>query len=196
MKRLAALLLLCAWHSAQAAQAELCYDYGCSHKEIVAFSNNEMHAVEQQFAGVKSPADERQAISVAVGMLLQDAGKRTPIHNDKGGNLADDGMEGRMDCIDHSHTTTALLHMLDDAHLLRFYQPLEPVERAPLLVNVHWSAQIRQKDNGDLYVVDTWFFDNGHPAVVMPLAEWHRGASPDPDKEKGADQLAKAPEHE
>ncbi len=195
MKRLAALALLLAVPPAQAIQAELCYDYGCAHKETIAFSNNEMHAVEQQFTAVKSPADERQAISVAIGMLLHDAGTRTPIHNDKGGNFADGDAEGRMDCIDHSHTTTSLLHMLDADHLLRFHQVLEPIERAPLIVNPHWSAQIRQKDSGDLYVVDTWFFDNGHPAVVMPLADWHSGASPDPDAGV-TDQLVKANTHE
>jgi hypothetical protein len=27
-------------------------------------------------------------------------------------------------------------------------------------------------------VVDSWFFDNGQPAVVMPLAQWHAGEGP------------------
>ena len=28
------------------------------------------------------------------------------------------------------------------------------------------------------YVVDSWFFDNGEPAAVMPLARWQAGESP------------------
>ncbi len=28
------------------------------------------------------------------------------------------------------------------------------------------------------YVVDSWFVDNGEPAVVLPLAEWLNGGGP------------------
>ena len=31
---------------------------------------------------------------------------------------------------------------------------------------------------GEPYVVDSWFVDNGEPAVVLPLAEWLNGGGP------------------
>ena len=31
---------------------------------------------------------------------------------------------------------------------------------------------------GQRYVVDSWFVDNGEPAVVLPLAEWLKGGGP------------------
>jgi len=31
---------------------------------------------------------------------------------------------------------------------------------------------------GQRYVVDSWFVDNGEPAVVLPLAEWLNGGGP------------------
>ena len=31
---------------------------------------------------------------------------------------------------------------------------------------------------GERYVVDSWFVDNGEPAVVLPLAEWLNGGGP------------------
>ena len=31
---------------------------------------------------------------------------------------------------------------------------------------------------GERYVVDSWFVDNGEPAVVLPLAEWLKGGGP------------------
>ena len=54
-----------------------------------------------------------------------------------------------------------------------------------LLVLDHYSAQIEEisaggEEGGDRrYVVDSWFFDNGQSAVVMPLGRWMSGESPD-----------------
>jgi hypothetical protein len=31
---------------------------------------------------------------------------------------------------------------------------------------------------GERYAVDSWFVDNGEPAVVLPLAEWLNGGGP------------------
>ena len=61
---------------------------------------------------------------------------------------------------------------------------LPPVLRRRFLIFEHNAAQIEQTgggetaENGALYVVDSWFFDNGQPAVVMPLALWQSGESP------------------
>jgi hypothetical protein len=55
---------------------------------------------------------------------------------------------------------------------------LEPIERAPWVIDVHWAARIEQKDTGEQYVVDSWFFDNGEPAAIFTRDEWKRGAEP------------------
>ena len=38
-----------------------------------------------------------------------------------------------------------------------------------------------KKADGEVprFVVDSWFVDNGQPAVILPLAEWKEGAGPD-----------------
>ena len=55
---------------------------------------------------------------------------------------------------------------------------LEPVWRAPWLVDLHYSAAIEDLGDGLRYAVDSWFFDHGLPAVVLPLADWNKGWSP------------------
>jgi hypothetical protein len=93
-----------------------------------------------------------------------------------------------MDCIDHSTTTTRLLRLLDKRGWLRYHRVLDPESRRRFLVFEHYSAQIEEHvdnlpvttDPGSLrFVVDSWFFDNGHPAVVMPLASWLAGKGPE-----------------
>jgi hypothetical protein len=87
-----------------------------------------------------------------------------------------------MDCIDHSLSTTRLLKLLEARGSLRWHRVLEPeVRNWALVFPAHWSAAIEEKTGGEAqrFVVDSWFVDNGQPAVILPLAEWKEGAGPD-----------------
>ena len=69
--------------------------------------------------------------------------------------------------------------MLDERKWLRWHRVLEPQARYFLgLIANHWSAVIEASDGGR-YVVDSWFVNNGEPAVILPLDEWKKGAGPD-----------------
>lgn len=156
----------------------ICYDYGCAVQAQVTFDADNLAEIDALFDDDNSAALERASIQLAVGLMNHIAGQQTPIHNDKGGNYADDGVEGRMDCIDHSRTTTAYLKFLAARGLLQFHRVLEPIRRAPLLVDEHWSARIEEKATGVQYAVDSWFFNNGEPAAIFPLKTWLKGATP------------------
>ena len=93
------------------------------------------------------------------------AGEQTPVWRDKGGNYADGGENGKMDCIDHSTNTTAFLRLLEARGWLRFHDVLEPLMRRRFFFAVHWAARIRERETQKVYVVDSWYFDNGHPAA-------------------------------
>ena len=119
-----------------------------------------------------NPENERKLLAEAIGQLYAWGGEQSDIRNDRGGNFADSGIPGRMDCIDHSTTTTRLLKMLERHGLLRWHQVLEPVLRRRILIFDHWSALIEEKSTAQRYVVDSWFRDNGQPAVIMSLENW------------------------
>ena len=108
-----------------------------------------MHYADEQLAQIQallgtaeSAADERAKLSLAMGWLLGWAGQQTPVAADRGGNTADNGVYGRMDCIDHSTTGTRLLRMLEARGWLQFHRVLEPVQRVLYLFEVHYSAQV------------------------------------------------------
>jgi hypothetical protein len=103
-----------------------------------------------------------------------------------------------MDCIDHSTSTTRLLRMIEARGWLRFHRVLDPVRRSRFLLDQHFSAAVEETGSaaadpaaaGEMlkvgeglpaarFAVDSWFFDNGTPAVVMPLEDWLSGDSPD-----------------
>lgn len=160
----------------------VCFNYGCVAQVEAHFDQRQMNEVQGLLAAASNAADERQRLSLVVGRLLGWAGERTPIHADRGGNYADEGAFGRMDCIDHATTTTRLLHLLDGHGWLRFHRIVEAALRFRFLVFEHHAAQIEEVDTaasdepGARYVVDSWFRDNGQPAVVLPLESWLDGA--------------------
>ena len=58
---------------------------------------------------------------------------------------------------------------------------LPPLSASPTVFPANWSAVIEEKRGGAVsqFVVDSWFVDNGQPAVILPLADWKKGAGPD-----------------
>ncbi len=182
----------------------VCYNYGCLSEDEVLYSEAQMLAVGDLLGDAQSAVHERALLGVAIGWMLGWAGRQTPIAADRGGNMADDGVYGRMDCIDHATTTTRLLRLLERRGALHFHRVLAPVRRARLLIFEHHAAQVAElppaggadgtngaegaegADGGSAsgaeearYAVDSWFFDNGQPAVILPLDRWLAGDGPD-----------------
>lgn len=210
------------WLAASAAPAgqsvQFCYDYGCRVEDWVHYDDAQLDAVRDRLREATDAAGERERLALALGSLYRWAGEQLPIHADKGGDRADDDVEGRMDCIDHATSTTRLLQMIEAQGWLRHHRVVDPARRSMLIVQ-HFSAVIEQRDAPPAprlpvaqadpcalcydeagwtragapapvtplpdpliearWAVDTWFRDNGAPAVVMPLAAWLAGAYPD-----------------
>jgi hypothetical protein len=146
---------------------------------VVDFSEAELQQAGELFVLLPDAAAERAAIARAIGLFESFTGRQTPTWADKGGNFNDDGVDGRMDCIDESANATAYLRLMARRGWLKFHRVLEPVDRIRYLVARHWAAHIVEIAGGNRFVVDSWYFDNGHPAAVMPLEDWRHGAEPD-----------------
>jgi len=164
---------------ALAAEVTICYNYGCSAKAEVRYSDAQLAPLERRLASAGNAAEERSALSWVIGRMYAIAGEQTPIWRDKGGNYADELGSGKMDCIDHSTDTTAFLRLLAARGGLRFHEVMEPLKRRRFFFAVHWGAQLRERETQQAYVVDSWFFDNGQPAAVMPVEAWSAGVRPD-----------------
>ena len=183
-----AVLLMGAGGAWGAEAVDVCYDYGCAVEAPVLFSGDQLAVVAELMGLARTAEDERALLALAVGRLYTWSGEQTPVWRDRGGNIDDDDNEaGRMDCIDHSTTTTRFLNLIEAHGWLRFHRVL-PVERRTLfIVSQHFSAAIEElgpvrdpeHTEPERFVVDTWFRDNGQPAVILPLEDWQDGAGPE-----------------
>ncbi len=164
--------------AARADEVPICYNYGCHAKAKVNFDEVQLAAFQHLLAESGDAEAERKAISMIIGRMYAIAGEQTPVWRDKGGNFADRGEDGQMDCIDHSSNTHAFLSLLEMHGWIKFHEVLEPVRRIRFLFAVHWAALIRDKQEQQAYAVDSWYFDNGHPAIVITLEDWRAGKVP------------------
>ncbi len=161
---------------------EICHGYGCVAQVDVVYAEAQLEKMRQVLLLAVDADDERSFLAGAMGQLYRWAGQQSIVRNDRGGNYADENVPGRMDCIDHSTSTTRLLRLLEARGYLRWHRVLEPEARHFAgLIAVHWSAVIEETgtEGGERFVVDSWFVDNGEPAVILPLDEWKKGAGPD-----------------
>jgi hypothetical protein len=195
-------LLLCfslwAAHAAADEQIDVCYNYGCVTEAKVRYTNSQIAWAQRALAAANTPEQERTALGPVIGRLYYWAGRQSPIYADKGGNYADDAVNGAMDCIDHSNTTTRMLKMLEGKGMLHYHRVLEPARRTRFFMFDHFSAVIEElpprwlprekirypkvtpeEARPDRFAVDSWFVDNGKPAVLLPLEDWKDGAGPD-----------------
>lgn len=186
--------------SASAAADEriaVCHNYGCAAETTVRYTESQLAWARKAMREAKSAEQERAVLGPVIGRLYYWAGRQSPIYADKGGNYADDAAPGTMDCIDHSTTTTRLLEMLQRRGILRFHSVEEVARRSRVFIFDHYSAVIEELPprwlsrekirymkeapedmKPDRFAIDSWFVDNGKPAVVLPLEDWKDGAGP------------------
>ncbi|MEN9481306.1 MAG: hypothetical protein RLZZ298_2701 [Pseudomonadota bacterium] len=179
---LAMLVLIGAGNALASESVNICYAYGCLAEAEVVYSASELREIDQMLALAVDAENERKILAQTIGLLYAIGGEQSDIRNDKGGNYADDNLPGRMDCIDHSTSTTRLLKLLEARGNLRWHRVLDAdVRHFARIFPAHYSAVIEEIMDGEAarFVVDSWFVDNGQPAVILPLDEWKKGAGPD-----------------
>lgn len=195
MIRWVALLLVGVVCAAAADEAvRFCYNWSCAAETTVVFPESMLLDLAELIQDADSPAHERELLATAIGRMYGWAAERSPIGADRAGNQADAELDGRMDCIDHSTNTQALLDLIARRGWLRFHRVAEPQFRRRLgLIPVHRSAVVEELPPGlgigdgetneqvvgALFVVDSWLVDPGQDAVVLPLEEWLDWGGPD-----------------
>ncbi len=166
-------LLSCATGTALADETvSVCYNYGCAREQWVNFSEERLAGIRAALAAATTAEYERAELAPIIGRMYAWAGQQSPIKVDRGGNYADDGVNGAMDCIDHSTTTTRLLRLLESRGWLRFHRVLEPARRTRFLIFQHLSAVIEEAS----------------PRWLQPLS----GAEPDGNRCGAADRAIAA----
>ena len=159
---------------------EICYGGGCAGVASAIIEEADWAPVRRLFEPTStSAAQERERISQAIGLLEQVVGRQTGTSEDRAGTFVDIRYKHQLDCNDEAANTKTYLKLLQQAGYLQFHDIIDTKTRG-FFVNgwPHTTAAIEQKAGGERFAVDAWFYDNGHPAVIVPLAQWKTGWKP------------------
>lgn len=157
-----------------------CSGYGCADLDIVSLDDAEWQRVRAHLLpAARNAAAERAQIARAVGEFERIIGPKTGTDRDRAETHPRLFDLGQMDCIDESTNTTNYLRLLAAQGLLRWHTVGPAATRGYLIFGwPHSTAVIREKTSETEYAVDSWFFDNGVDAVIVPLPLWYDGWKP------------------
>lgn len=159
---------------------EICFGGGCAGVAKAVIDDAAWAPIAQLFVPAsESAAQERERVSRAIGLLEQIVGLQTGTSEDRAGTFVDIRYQHQLDCNDEAANTKTYLKLLQQAGYLQFHDIIDTKTRGFFLNGwPHTTAAIEEKADGARFAVDAWFYDNGHAAVIVPLAQWKTGWKP------------------
>lgn len=159
----------------------VCHGYGCMYKTWAGFSEKEWAQISGLFKKKpKNAAAERAQIGKAIAMMEKYAGARSATSGDLGEARTRIEDDNQMDCIDETINTSLYLQFLDKAEFFHFHRYTQPAHRGYFIDGSwpHNTAAVRENASGNVWVVDSYYFANGHIPSIVPLTDWSRGWTP------------------
>ena len=158
----------------------VCFNHSCYTVETHSITRQEW---QRFITPLETPGEsaekERDAVARAVAIMEEIVGLKIGRGQDLGRNLRGFGKTGQMDCIDESTNTTTYLYLLEQAGYLKWHTLVDSSTRFGVFVGMpHTTAVIEDNDTHIRYAVDSWFFDNGMPPVIVKLSAWEEGWDP------------------
>ena len=162
------------------ANFEVCFGGGCAQVSALALTAKEWQPVADIFINPPLNArQERQLIGKGIAQLEIIVGEKIGTSSDLAGTFFEGGLTGQLDCNDESINTTTYMRLMRQAGLLKWHQ-IEDTRTRNFFFNgwPHSSAVIRDTSTNTQFAVDSWFYDNGMPPVIVPLSQWKAGFRP------------------
>lgn len=159
----------------------VCHDYGCASRTVVKLAPEEWQEIRDLFKDEPADAaEERRRIQKAVAKLEVMTGRQAGTLGDKGGTLNSIALSGQQDCVDEAVNTTTYLVLMEKDGLVKRHRALSVAWRGALFSKIlpHVTPVMAENDTGELWAVDSSFFDNGQEPIIMPLKEWLTGWEP------------------
>ncbi len=162
------------------AAFEICHSGGCADVSAVSLSAEEWQQVSAVFVNkAKNAAEERTQIATAIGVLETLVGVKTGTSGDLAGTFGNSHYKGQLDCNDEAINSTTYMRLLASNGLMKLHAIEDTRTRNFFFTGwPHSTAVIREIATGERFAVDSWFYDNGHAATIVPFALWKSGYIP------------------
>ena len=159
---------------------DVCFGGGCAEIRHIAISASEWAQVVTIFASkTDDAAFEREQIADAVGMLETIVGAKIGTSADRAGTFDNSKFPDQLDCNDEAINTTTYMHLMQSYGLIKLHEA-EDMRTRSFFFNgwPHTTAVMHEKATGERFAVDSWFYDNGVPATIVPFELWKSGYIP------------------
>lgn len=165
----------------QLNQFEICQGGGCANVFQITLNDTDWQSVESLLsAPVNNAEEEREKISQAIGLIEKIVGHKTGTSEDRAGTFDNSNFKGQQDCNDEAINTTSYLRLLKQAGYISLHEIEDMRTRNFFFTGwPHTTAVIREIETGERFAVDSWFYDNGHPATIVPFNVWKANYQPD-----------------
>lgn len=159
---------------------QFCDGGTCAEVQTVGLSRAEWQKVRDLFDPLPQTAEqERDILSEAIGLMERIVGPKTGTDTDKGGTFGNSAYPGQLDCNDEATNSTTYMRLMAADGLMRFHKIEDTRTRGGFLIfGRHSTAVISEIATAQHYAVDSWFYDNGMPAVILPFEVWRAGWRP------------------
>jgi hypothetical protein len=169
------------YHSTPSLQhIEICHSGGCAEVSQLSLSEQDWQKVSAIFVNKPENAQqERTQIAAAIGVLETIVGEKIGTSADLAGTFNSANL-GQLDCNDEAINTTIYMRLLKQAGYMPNHD-IEDTRTRSFFFNgwPHSTAVIHEIGSGERFAVDSWFYDNGHAATIVPFASWKSGYKPD-----------------
>jgi len=162
---------------------DVCSGGGCAEIRHLSLALEEWKKITEIFYRAGSNVDakqERQLISMAIGEFERIVGVKTGTSTDRAGTFGNADFRGQLDCNDEAINSTTYMRLMRQGGLIKLHE-VEDMRTRNFFFNgwPHSTAVIHEVATGDRFAVDSWFYDNGFPATIVPFAVWKSGYIPE-----------------
>lgn len=172
---------------------DVCFGGGCAEIEHVSITAEEWRNVIAVFNVVDdlqtsnnsqnnsqtSAEQERKNIAQAIGLLENIVGLKIGTSQDLAGTFNNSDHPSQLDCNDEAINTTSYMRLILASNLIKLHAIEDMRTRNFFFTGwPHTTAVIHEKLTGQRFAVDSWFYDNGMPATIVPFDVWKSGYVP------------------
>lgn len=162
---------------------DVCTGGGCVEVRHVSLSDDEWQSITNIFMNarmVSNAEQERDQIALAIGAFESIVGSKTSTETDLAGTFGNSDYPGQLDCNDEAINSTTYMRLMHQNGLLKFHEIEDMRTRNFFFTGwPHSTAVIHETASGQRYAVDSWFYDNGFPATIVPFTVWKSGYIPE-----------------
>ena len=155
------------------ARPIVCHGFGCQYQTPIQFRPNDLAQLRRFLGTAEDAIDERRGIAAAMAWFEKRVAAEAGTANAKArAGLGHAGDPSQFDCLDKTSNTIGLLLVVTQMGLLRYHVIDTPESRAGLGSLPHTSAVVRERANGQKWVIDGWTHDSGEYPDIMKLEKW------------------------